>query len=283
MREYWRAPGAPAFMARAICFPRRPGLRGGLPELSAAWRGHRVAGARLGDVLALTGLEGHPLWPLLYPQAAGFRLLMTILTDRRFPFPIWGALQVRNRLVLHQPISRSDILEFEARIAGARALDKGTEIDLACAVRRAGKLVWESLNAFYYRGTRGAQPDPGPPATPPALDGAPIAEWTAPTGRRARFGRLTGDYNGIHLSDWYARLFGFRGAFHHPQRMLGQALAHLPRAMRGMPVQLEAWLKGPVYYGAKVSLRASADRSAFALYVESDERPAILGRLGAAN
>lgn len=280
-REYSRAPFAPAFMGRAILFPRRPGLRGALPQLAATWRDHHVQGPRLDDYLALTDLGGHPLWPLLYPHVAGFRLLMSLLTDFSYPFPIWGALQVRNRLVLHQPFARGDILEFEARVAGARALEKGTEIDLACTVRRAGELVWESLNAFYYRGTHGAQPDALPPSAPPAPNGAPIAEWSAPSGQRARFGRLTGDYNGIHLSDWYARLFGFRGAFHHPQRMLGQALAHLARAERAVPLRLDAWLKGPVYYGAKVALRAGADHSVFAIFVAGDERPAILGRLSA--
>ena len=283
MREYWRAPHAAAFMARAILTPRRSGLRDALPELSAVWRGHRVAGARLDDFLALTGLEGHPLWPLLYPQATGFRLLMTLLTDRRFPFPIWGALQVRNRLVMHLPIARGDILEFAARIVQARTLEKGTEIDLACTVHRAGKLAWESTNAFYYRGARSTVPAAPEPPPAPVVEGTPIAEWTATGEGRARFGRVTGDYNGIHLSDWYARLFGFRGAFHHPQRMLGEALAHTPRAMRDMPVRLETWLKGPVYYGARVALRASADRSAFALFVAGDERPAILGRLGNGN
>lgn len=268
-------------MARAILAPRRPGLRGGLPALQATWRDHRVEGEPLDAFLELTGLEGHPLWPLLYPQAAGFRLPMTILTDRRFPFPIWGALQVRNRLMLYQPISRGDILEFEARIADARALEKGTEIDLACAVRRAGKLVWESLNAFYYRGYRSELPVSAESVAAPVVEGAPIAEWTATGESRARFGRVTGDYNGIHLSGWYARLFGFRGAFHHPQRMLGEALAHTQRAERALPLRLETWLKGPVYYGAKVSLRASADRSEFALLVEGDGRPAILGRLSA--
>lgn len=280
-REYWHAPRAAAFMARALLFPRRPGLRGGLPGLSAIWRGHRVAGARLDDFLALTGLDGHPLWPLLYPQVTGFRLLMTLLTDRRYPFPIWGALQVRNRITLHQPIARGDILELEARVAGMRALDKGTEIDLDCSVRRAGKLVWESVNAFYYRGHHGAQAEAGAPAAAPMLEGAPLTEWSAPAGARTRFARLTGDYNGIHLASRYARLFGFRGAFHHPQRMLGQALAHLPREGRPLPLRLETWLKGPVYYGAKVALRVSADHSEFALFVEGDERPAILGRLGA--
>jgi acyl dehydratase len=282
-REYWRAPRAPAFMARAILFPRRPGLRGGLPALSAVWRGHRVAGTRLEDFLELTGLHGHPHWPLLYPQAAGFRLLMTLLTDRRFPFPIWGALQVRNRMTLHAPLARGDILDIEARVAGARALEKGTEIDLACTARRAGALVWESVNAFYYRGRHSAAAAAEEPPAAPVPDHDAVAEWTVPAGSRARFGRITGDYNGIHLSDWYARLFGFRGAFHHPQRMLGQCLAHLPRTGRAMPTRLETWLKGPVYYGAEVALRASADRAEFALFVAGDERPAILGRLTSAS
>lgn len=282
-REYWRVPRAPAFMARAIFFPRRPGLRDGLPGLAAAWRGHRVARARLDDFLALTGLDGHPLWPLLYPHAAGFRLLMTLLTDRRFPFPIWNALQVRNRLTLRQAIARGDILDLEARVAAARALDKGTEIDLACAARRGGQVVWESVNAFYYRGHHGAQPDAAPPPVPPVPQGAPLVEWTPPAGARVRFAKLTGDYNGIHLADGYARLFGFRRAFHQTQRILGQALGHLPRETRPLPLTLQTWLKGPVYYGATVALRANEDRSEFALHVEGDERPAILGRLGAAS
>jgi hypothetical protein len=78
----------------------------------------------------------------------------------------------------------------------------------------------------------------------------------------------------MHWSDAYARRSGFRGAFHHAQRMLGQCLARLPRREGST---LEAWFKGPVYYGAKVTLRA-AD-SDFGLCVEGDPRPAILGRL----
>lgn len=266
-------------MARAILVPRRAGLRGGLPPLSADWRNHRVDGAQLDAFLALTGLEGHPLWPLLYPHVAGFRLLMSLLTDFSFPFPIWGALQVRNRMVLHETFARGEMLDLSARVADARALDKGTEIDLACAARRGGALVWQSISSFYYRGRHGAAQPATPLAAAPAVDGAPVAEWRSASGSRVRFGRLTGDYNGIHLSYWYARLFGFRGAFHHPQRILGQCLARLPRRHGATPVTLDAWLKGPVYYGAKVALRAGADGSEFALFVEGDERPAILGRL----
>ncbi|HET9735767.1 MAG TPA: hypothetical protein VFP62_10880 [Burkholderiales bacterium] len=269
-------------MARAILYPRRPGLGAGLPQLAANWRDHRVDGAPLDDFLELTGLGGHPLWPLLYPHVAGFRLLMSVLTDFRFPFPIWGALQVRNRVVLHQAFARGETLQLMARVADARVLDKGAEIDLACTARRGGALVWESLTAFYYRGRFGAAQPASPLAAAPAVDGARVAEWTSATAARARFGKLTGDYNGIHLSDWYARLFGFRRAFNHPQRVLGQCIARLPGTQHPLPVRLDAWLKGPVYYGAKLALRGSADACAFALVVEGDERPAILGRLDSA-
>lgn len=260
-------------MARAILVPRRPGLRAGLPGLSAVWRGHRVDGKPLADFLALAGLDGHPLWPLLYPQAAGFRLLMSLVTDYGFPFPIWGALQVRNRLALRAPYARGDVLDLSARIADARALDKGTEIDVACAARRGATLVWEGVTTFYYRGRRSKAAGVPPPPSP-AAEGSAIAEWIPDAGAPLRFARLTGDYNPLHWSDAYARRFGFRRAFHHAQRMLGQCLARLPRREGSV---LESWLKGPVYYGAQVVLRAGA--SGFGLQVEGDERPAIVGRL----
>jgi len=275
-REYRRTPLAPAFMARALLAPRRAGLRGEPPSLAARWRGLAVGGAPLDDFFALTGLEGHPLWTLLYPQAAGFRLLMTLVTDTRFPFPIFGALQVRNRLRLHGRIERGDALDLEARVAGTRALDKGTEIDLHCAARGGDALVWECTTTFYYRGRHGARDRALPPASP-EVSGEVVDRWVPDVRGRLRCARLTGDYNGVHLADAYARLLGFRQAFHHPHRMLGQCLARLPRAARA-PVVLDAWLKGPVYYGAEVALRASGET--LALFVAGDERPALVGRLG---
>jgi len=148
--------------------------------------------------------------------------------------------------VLHQAFARGETLELTARVADARVLAKGTEIDLACTARRDAALVWEGISTFYYRGRSGAAQPASPLAEAPAVDGTPVAEWRSASGSRVCFGRLTGDYNGIHLSDWYARLFGFRGAFHHPQRVLGQSLARLPGRQRQLPVRLDAWLKGPV-------------------------------------
>lgn len=280
-REYRGAPSALAFMARAILTPNRPGLRAQAPSLSAAWRGHRADGAQLEDFFALTGLRGDSAWPLLYPHLVAFRLQMVVLTDRNYPLPIWNALQIRNRLVLHQPFERGAPLDFETRVGAQRTVDKGAEIDLRTTVRVGGELVWESDNTIYYRGRFGAAGEASPMAAAPQIEGADLVRWTMPNEGGVRCGALTGDYNGIHLSDWYARRFGFRGAFQHPQRVLGECLARLKAPAFSPPVRLDAWLKGPVYYGAAVELRCSAasDAVAFALHVNGDARPAIVGRL----
>ncbi len=279
--EYRSAPSAIAFMARAILIPARfrPGDR--LSPLTATWRGHRVAGAALDSFLALTGLADNPRWALLYPHVAGFRLQMTVLTHPAFPFPIWGALQIRNHLVLHRPFARGDVLDMHTRVEAQRALDKGTEVDLHSSARVEGELVWESLNTFYYRSRQGARDAASPLSAAPKVEGPIAARWVAPVAARLRFGKLTGDYNGIHLSRWYARLFGFRGAFLHPQRVLGQCLARLPRPDGATPLRLDAWLKGPVYYGSELALRVAEtlDAVTFALQVDRDERPAIVGRV----
>ena len=267
-------------MARALLTPRRPGLGAQPPMLGGSWRGHRVDGAAADDYSHLTGLAGHPVWPLLYPQLVAFRLQMTLLTHRAFPLPIWNALQVRNHLVLHRLFDRGATLDFESHLGAQRIVEKGAEIDLRTTACAADGLVWESTNTFFYRGRFGTAGDTAPGAAPQVE--TPASEsWIAPEGGRIRCARLTGDYNGIHLSDAYASRFGFRGAFQHPQRVIGQCLARLPRPMAALPLQLEVWVKGPVYYGAAVSLRVSNAPEAlvFALHLEQDTRPAIVGRL----
>ena len=154
------------------------------------------------------------------------------------------------------------------------------EVDLHTTVLFEEQLAWESLNTFYYRGRFGDAGPPSPVATAPEAGEDAVARWRTPSGGGWRFGALTGDYNGIHWSSRYARVLGFQRAFHHPQLVLGQSLARLP-ALRSAGIQrLDTWLKGPVYHGSDVTLRASAGPAGttFAVVPEGERRPAIVGR-----
>src|SRR5581483_3844858 len=146
------------------------------------------------------------------PHTIGFRLHMALLTRRVFPIPIWRMLQIRNRLVQHRPIARAAVLDFETRIAAHRVLAKGLEVDLYTRVTADGRFAWEGLTTFYARGQFGEPNADAPPAPAPAVDAPPGPPWRIPAGAALRFAQLTGDYNGLHLSDRYAGWFGYRSA-----------------------------------------------------------------------
>src|SRR5581483_1348284 len=120
-----------------------------------------------------------------------------------------------------------------------------------------GRFAWEGLTTFYARGQFGEPNADAPPAPAPAVDAPPGPPWRIPAGAALRFAQLTGDYNGLHLSDRYAGWFGYRSAFFHPQRVLGQCLARLPKPDDLTAQRLDAWLKGPVYHHAEVRLAAT--------------------------
>jgi len=130
-----------------------------------------------------------------------------------------------------------------------------------------------------YRGRFGASDDPAQPAAPPDLRDAAVEErFRMPPGGGWAFGSLTGDYNGIHCWPWYARRFGFRAAFLHPQRVAGLCMARLA-GPRTEAQTLELWLKGPVFYCEEVALSTTAREGAvqFGLALAGDSRMALLG------
>jgi hypothetical protein len=207
---------------------------------------------------------------------------MALLTDRAFPLPIWSVLQVRNRLLQHASITADARYARAVRVRPARRFDKGVEVDLHSTLHdEHGVLTWESLTTFYWRGSGTARPDAATlPAASPQVDADMLAHWPSGEGSGWRFGALTGDYNGLHWSDTYARAFGFARAFHHPPRVAGQCLAHLGLDTAAPRQRLDLWIKGPVLYGAEVALRARHDAQAcsFALHVDADTRPALVGQ-----
>jgi hypothetical protein len=268
-------------MARALLPSRRAARAPAIPPLRLLWRNAQVDAAELAAFRDLTGLPAEPAPSLLLPHVFGFRLLMVLLTERAFPMPIWNALQVRNQLRQHALLNPSDRFDIETSVASSRVLVKGLEVDLHTSFAAHGDLIWESTVTFYYRGAFGnAAQDamPGPPAT----EGGEVARWQAASGQGLAFGALTGDYNPIHWSSAYARACGFRRAFHHPQRVLGQALAHLPIGATEAQQRLDVWLRGQVYEKSTVRLHASGSMPLiFAVIPQDDPRPAIVARWSA--
>lgn len=276
-QHYQQAPSTWEFMRRV--FHPRPGWAkaGGVPPIRLSWNNLAWAEPDLAAIAELTGLPAAPL-SILIPHILTFRLNMAMVTHPAFPEPLWGALQIRNRLLQHLPLSLDQQYSASTAVVAQRVLDKGAEVDLHTRLMRDGQVAWESLNTFYYRGRFGLAGTPSAVAAPPSAQGELMHRWHAPSGSGWRFGGLTGDFNGIHWSRRYARVFGFRRDFHHPQRVLGQCLARLVPPSTDGRQRLDIWLKGPVYYDADLQLKVQAlnNGMCFSLSQDQDERAAIV-------
>lgn len=275
--DYRAKPSTLGFMSNFIRPARRASRDGPLPDMQAHWRGQRVSPRDLADFFELSGLPAGEAVSILYPHTVSFPMLMAVLSHPVFPLPIWKVLQVRNRLLQHEPIAPDAVLDFAVRTGERRVLEKGVEMDLLVSAEAGGRVVWEAVDTFYARGRFGAAQAPVCPS--PNVAGTTVAEWRMPEHGCWRYGRLSGDLNPLHMSRGYARRFGYSGAFAHPQRVIGQCLGHLG-ADEQAPMRLETWIKGPVIYGTRLSLRSEsrAAEQLFALHVDEDARPAIVGR-----
>lgn len=275
--DYRAKPSFLGFMGRMWRPKARFDAGNGLSDIEAVWHGQRASSSELADYFALSGLPPDDDLSILYPHTVSFPMLMAVLSHPRFPLPIWRLLQVRNRLTRHQPVTPDAVLDFTVRTGECRVLEKGVEMDLLVTAKTEGRRVFDATNTFYARGRFGAATTEAPPS--PTVTDTQATEWQMPAHGRFAYCRLSGDFNPLHLHDGYARRQGFARAFAHPQRAIGQCLAHLGAA-RHPAMTLETWIKGPVYYGAKLALRSDtqADKGIFELHVEGDERPAIVGR-----
>ena len=279
LETHEHAPSALAFMSRA--FRSSPGWHEGMsfPHIVERWQGLRIDAGHLSAFRKATGSGDDDAVSVLYPHVLGFRLHMALLTHPAFPLPIWNALQIRNRLVLHRHVDQGDAFDLETSTGAHRLADKGMEVELRSCLTRRTEPVWESQVTYFYRGRFGAGSGEARAAPPPDLAGAAVVgRFTMPVRGGWRFGALTGDYNGIHWWPWYARRLGFRTAFSHPQRAAGMCMARLPGAKAG-PQTLDLWIKGPVIYGANLTLVAAshADGLGFGLSLDGDPRMALVG------
>ena len=276
-------PSFLAFAARAL--RPSPGLQSGeFTGLADRWPGLRIEAAQRAERARLTGLAGAAGLELLLPHVVGFPLTMAMLTHRAYPLPIWNALQIRNRLVLEERLEYGREHVLETRLAGHRILDKGAEIDLETQLTCGTRRVWRSEVTFFYRGRFGPASTAHEPAQAPDIGaGAREVTFEMPRAGGLAMARMTGDYNPIHWWGWYARRLRFPTRFLHPQRTVGICMGRLPAPASGRQ-SLDLWIKGPVFYGAKVALRSEPAGAAvrFGLSVAGDPRHAIRGEWGAA-
>jgi hypothetical protein len=207
---------------------------------------------------------------------------MPILGHKEFPLLYVRMMQIRNHIIQHRPLERTDIMDINCRILTQRRAAKGIELDVLSIISVDEKPVWENLNTYFFSGRFGNPDEPSP-----LSEMLPLPEkhqehiFSISSKGGFRFGLLSGDYNGIHYYSRYARLMGFERSFAQSYMSLTKCLMHIPEFESKNQLKLDAMYKGPVYYDRQLTMKNSKINNGFRfdLYCEGNDRPSVVGSI----
>ncbi len=223
---------------------------------------------------------------IMYPFTLAYPYLMRILCRKEMPFSQFKILNIRNRITMFRQIKPDELFTIDCYNSAVRTVTNGLEFEFKAEIYSGIEKVWETTATYFNRGKFGtADPLYKTPRLDPAENPQIINQWFLDAENRFKFGRISGDTNGIHYSPLYAKMFGFKRDFSQPIRVTARCVSELPDHKADKPGILEFYMKGPVYYKSKLTLKNrktdSSDR--FDLYCEGNEKPCISAKLVAIN
>lgn len=255
---------------------------GTIPEIHVKRNDFLIDNTHLEKFNEICGVSPTTHLHILYPFTIVYPYLMRILCRKEMPFSQFKTLNTRNSVIMHREIKPDDRFRIDCYNSAARVIPNGIEFDFKAELYSNSEKVWEITATYFNRGKFG---DSDPLSRQPRLESpdnpAVISEWFLEAKDRFRFGKISGDTNGIHYGYHYARMFGFKRDFAQPIRIITRCVSDLPGEISDRPAQLDFFLKGPVYYESMLTLKNSRtgtiDR--FDLYCEGNDRPCICGRM----
>ena len=272
---------------RRMLLTRKSGLGGGgtIPRLEAAIRRLAPEPDRVAAYRAVCGAPDTGVLPLAYPNILGAPLHLELASHSDFPLPGMGVVHVRNRIISHRPISDTEPLSLEVWVEGHREVRLGWEFDLMTEVRVGDERVWESVSTALSRrkGDAPARRPARPPRAPEEPDPRPTrsATWSLGADLGRRYGRVSRDYNPIHMYPWTAKAFGFKRAIIHGMWSLARSLSEFDDDLPGGPVSVDVSFRKPIELPSRVVFECSAGPEGvveFAVRRAGSGRLAIQGR-----
>jgi acyl dehydratase len=191
-----------------------------------------------------------------------------------------GVVHVRNQITQHRPIADDETLSLECWVEGHDEARLGWEFGLVTEVRVGAELVWQSVSTALSRrkGKPGPRPKRAEEEAPPP--GGRSAVWSLPEDLGRRYGRVSGDYNPIHMYSWTAKAFGFKRAIIHGMWSLARSVAELDDDLPEGPVTVDVAFVKPILLPSRVLFDStrSAEGVDFSVRNAKDARVRLTGR-----
>lgn len=276
-------------MLKAVLLPRKGfNTQLGLPKIKASWQGIKADPQALAHYHQVLNLEQGAYLPLLYPHVLAGGMHMQMLTHKRFPIGLLGAVHLKNRIKQIRPIKHNEEMNIHSEMGDWRVTDKGLEFDFSTQVVINSQVIWTETSTYFKRGKFGKR------QTSESLDTFELetisqselsTSWLIPKDRGKVYAKISGDYNPIHISKTLAKLFGLKRDIAHGFGILAQALASNDVEAFNQSktsIELDTVFKGPLFLEEEASVRLSSEKQtsecqtlAFDIYCADNPKPSI--------
>lgn len=278
-------------MFKAILLPRKGFNRQiGFPKIEACWQGVKTDSHALKHYHQALNLDQTKHLPLLYPHVLAGGMHMQMLTHRRFPIGLLGAVHLKNRITQVRPIKQDETMNIHSALGQWRVTEKGLEFDFSTQVVINAQVVWSETSTYFKRGRFGKEQESNNTIElETLLETQSSKHWLIPKNRGKVYAKISGDYNPIHISKILAKLFGLKRDIAHGFGILAQALAsdeliHLSKNQAS--IELDTVFKGPLFLEEEAQVKVSkADpeldqkQRGFDIYCGNNAKPSICAHI----
>jgi hypothetical protein len=231
--------------------PRQTPAGHSVGRLESSLNGLRVERKQVASYQAICGFPSSPVLPVTFPHIVVAGLHMQMLLDPGFPVRLTGLVHLWHRIRQFSQLGVDEDFDFSCWLEGSKMVDAGEEFCLHTELRRDGELCWSEQTGFISLSKnrqKGLAHNPVRNAV-----GDHLTSWNAASNIGRRYARVSADFNPIHLSNWSAKLFGFRSPIAHGMWTLARSVAALHTG-NDADISLEAKFLRPVYLPSTIQM-----------------------------
>ena len=191
-----------------------------------------------------------------YLHSLAFPLHMMLLLLPKFPFPLLGLVHIDNQIRQERPIENRERLSVSCSFEHLELHTKGWLFSIKVEFYSGAELVWQSSSTNLYLTKHGQEIEPIT-KQPITFTNAIHTNWKLKANLGRRYAKVSGDFNPIHLSNWSAKLFGFKQQIIHgmwTKSYCISALQKIAPTLFNHPYEVNTAFKQPLYLPSQVEL-----------------------------
>lgn len=192
-----------------------------------------------------------------YLHSLAFVLHVKLLLLAKFPFPLLGLVHVNNQIRQLRPIKKGEKLAVSSCFGQLELHPKGWMFSIKVEFYSGSELVWQGISTNLFRTNHGQVVEKIDKCSTETFTNPINKTWMLSSNVGRRYAKVSGDYNPIHLTNWSAKLFGFKQHIIHGMCTKSYCISDLQKINPTLFLQayeVKTTFKQPLYIPNQVNL-----------------------------